>query len=81
MYVGVEDKTVDDKNYSNFVQDQRKKIREGFDRARESLGVNADRSKKRYDMRVRLYFCPRHRVGRSPKWQNFYSGPYFIEKY
>jgi len=24
------------------------------------------------------YFCPRHRVGRSPKWQNFYSGPYFV---
>jgi len=24
------------------------------------------------------YFCPRHRIGRSPKWQNFYSGPYLI---
>jgi len=24
------------------------------------------------------YFCPRHRVGRSPKWQRFYSGPYLI---
>jgi len=24
------------------------------------------------------YFCPRHRVGRSPKWQNFESGPYLI---
>jgi len=25
-----------------------------------------------------FYFCPRHRVGRSPKWLNFYSGPYLI---
>jgi len=53
MYVGVEDKTLDDKNYSDFVEDQRRNIREGFDRAKESLGINADRSKKRYDMRVR----------------------------
>jgi len=24
------------------------------------------------------YFCPRHRVGRSPKWQRFYSGPFLV---
>jgi len=81
MYVGVEDKTLDDKNNSDFVEDQRKNFQEGFDRARDSIGPNADRSKNRYDMRVKLnvyvvgdwvfYFCPRHRVGRSPKWQNF----------
>jgi len=88
MCVGVEDKTMDDRSYSDFVEDQRKKFRDGFDRARESLGLNADRSKKKYDMRVRpnvyavgdwvFYFCPRHRIGRSPKWQNFFSGPYLI---
>jgi len=88
MYVGVEDRTLDDKTYSDFVVDQKRNFRDGFDRARYSLGLNADRSKKRYDMRVRpnvyavgdwvFYFCPRHRVGRSPKWQNFYSGPYLI---
>jgi len=88
MYVEVEDKTMDDESYSDFVESQKKNFREGFDRARKSLGFNAERSKKRYDMRVRprvyavgdwvFYFCPRHRVGRSPKWQNFYSGPYLV---
>jgi len=24
------------------------------------------------------YFCPRHSVGRSPKWQRFYSGPFLV---
>jgi len=48
----------------------------------------AERSKKRYDMRVKpaaylvgnwvYYFCPRHRVGRSPKWQRFYFGPFLV---
>jgi len=88
MYVGVGDKTLDDKSYSDFVEDQRSNFRDGFDRVRESLGLNADKSKKMYDMKVRpnvyavgdwvFYFCPRHRMGRSPKWQNFYSGPYLI---
>jgi len=88
MYEGEEDKTMDNKSYSDFVEDQKRNFRDGFDRARESLGLNADRSKKMYDMRVRpnvyavgdwvFYFCPRHRIGRSPKWQNFYSGPYLI---
>jgi len=88
MYLGVEDKSMDEKSYSDFVEDQKRNFPDVFDRARESLGFNAERSKKRYDMRVRpnvyvvgdwvYYFCPRHRVGRSPKWQNFYSGPYLI---
>jgi len=86
MYVGVEDKTLDNETYSEFVEEQRRNFRDGFDRARDALGLSADRSKKRYDMRIRpivyavgdwvFYFCPMHRVGRSPKWQNFYSGPY-----
>jgi len=88
MYVSVEDKTMNDVSYSDSVENQRKNFRDGFDKARESLSLNADRSKKKYDMRVRpsvyavgdwvLYFCPRHRIGRSPKWQRFYSGPYLI---
>jgi len=53
MYVGVEDKTMDDKSYSDFLEDQKRNFRDGFYRARESLGLNTDRSKKRYDMRVR----------------------------
>jgi len=52
------------------------------------LGKAAERSTKRYDMRVKptkykvgdwvYYFCPRHRVGRSPKWQRFFSGPFLV---
>jgi len=71
MYVGVEVKTMVDQSYSDFVEDQLKNFRDGFDRAKESLGLNADRSTKRYDMRVRpnvyavgdwvFYFCPRHK--------------------
>jgi len=86
MYVSVEDRTLDNETYSEFVEGQRRNFRDGFDRARDALGLSADRSKKRYDMRVKpnayavgdwiFYFCPRHKVGRSPKWQNFYSGPY-----
>jgi len=53
MYVGVEDGTLDYETYSEFVEEQRKNFRDGFDRARDTLGRNADRSKKRYDMRVR----------------------------
>jgi len=88
MYVGVEDRTLDNETYSEFVEEQRRNFRDGFDRARDALGLSADRSKKRYNMRVRpnvyaagdwiFYFCPRHRVGRSLKWQNFYSGLYLI---
>jgi len=84
MYVSVEVKTVDEKSYCDFVEDQKRNFRDGFDRARESLGFNAERSKKRYDMRVRpnvyalVIGYSRHRIGRSPKRQNFYSGPYLI---
>jgi len=87
MYVAVEDKSMDEVRYSDFVDQQRDNFRTSFN-ARESLGMTAERSKKRYDMRVRLnsykvgdwvyYFCPRHRIGRSPKWQNFYSGPFLL---
>jgi len=59
-----------------------------FTLARKMLGKAAERSKKRYDMRVKptayqvgdwvYYFCPRHWVGRSPKWQRFYSGPFLV---
>jgi len=51
------------------------------------LGNTAERSKKRYDMRVQptkyevwdwvYYICPRH-LPRSPKWQRFYSGPFLV---
>jgi len=88
LYVEVEDKNLDAGSYSEFVEGQKDAFRSTFALARKSLGFCAENRKKRYDMRIRpsiykvgawmYYFCPRHRVGRSPKWQNFYSGPFLI---
>jgi len=85
MYVEVEDKNLDAGSYSEFVEGQKDAFRSSFALARESLGFCAENRKKRFDMRVRpaiyklgdwvYYFCPIHWVGRSSKWQNFYSGP------
>jgi len=51
--------------------------------------VTADRSKHYYDLRVRpveisvgswvWMYSPRKYVGRSPKWQKNYSGPFLVE--
>jgi len=60
-----------------------------FALARESLSLTAERRKKSYDipkkteyvrviMQWEYYFCPRHRIGRSPKWQKFYSRPLLL---
>src|SRR5258708_7139368 len=74
--------------YCDFVKERRDSIVNAFASVRNTLGVVAERSKKYYDMRVKpasfavgdwvYYFCPRHRVGRTPKWQRFYSGPYLV---
>jgi len=72
----------------DFVNEKRELFTKSFAAARKMLGNTAERSKKSYDMRVKptmydvgdwvYYFCPRHRVGRSPKWQRFYSGPFLV---
>jgi len=56
--------------------------------AREQLRAQSARRKKYYDMRVRettfqkhdwvYYFYPRRRVGKSPKWQRLYIGPFLV---
>jgi len=73
-----------------FVAERQALFQKSFALAREMLGKAAERSKKRYVMRVKptsyqvgdwvYYFCARHRVGRLPKWQKFYSGPFLIIK-
>jgi len=88
MYTDVGDGEVITTSAIEFVAERQTLFRKAFTLARETLGVVAERSKKRYDMRVKpisykvgdwvYYFCPRHRVGRSPKWQRFYSGPYLV---
>jgi len=72
----------------DFVAERQELFKKAFAIAREMLGNTAERSKKRLDMQVKTtaydvgdwvyYFCPRHRVGRSPKWQRFYSGPFLV---
>ena len=55
---------------------------------REHLGQAASRRKEQYDSKVKRcefvpgqlvwYFYPRRKQGLSPKWQNYYTGPYRI---
>jgi len=88
MYADVGDDEVMSISSVAFVAERQALFQRGFTLAREMLGRAAERSKKRYDMRVKpttykvgdwiYYFCPRHRVGRSPKWQRFYSGPFLV---
>ena len=74
--------------YCDFVETRLEKMRDSFEHAREQLGVSATRSKSHYDMKVRpveykpgewvWYFNPRRYVGKSPKWQSMFTGPYLI---
>jgi len=88
MYTDVGDDEAITTSSIEFVAERQMLFRKAFTLARETLGIAAECSKKRYDMQVKpmsykvgdwvYYFCPRHRVGRSPKWQRFYSGPYLV---
>jgi len=90
MYTDVGDDELVTTSSVEFVAERQRLFRNAFTLARDTLGIAAERSKKRYDMRVKpisykvgdwvYYFCPRHRVGRSPKWQRFYSGPYLVKE-
>jgi len=88
MYAEVGDNDVMLVSSVAFIAERQALFQRSFTLAREMSGESAERSKKRYDMRVKstyyqvgdwiYHFCPRHRVGRSPKWQRFYSGPFLI---
>jgi len=90
MYTDVDDVDTTALSSVDFVNERRELFTKSFAAAREMLGNTAERSKKRYDMRVKptkyevgdwvYYFCPRHRVGRSPKWQRFYRRPFLVIK-
>ena len=63
---------------------------QAYSLAREQLKKAAERNKKNYDIMVRpmkftvgtwvLYYSLRRYVGRSPKWQRNYSGPFLVVK-
>src|SRR5207244_3877693 len=62
--------------------------RKAFELARENMGVAAERSKARYDLKVHpteykrgewvWLYSPRRYQGKSPKWTKNYSGPYLV---
>ena len=72
----------------DFVAMREQRWRDCYTLVREHLQKTAERSKHRYDLRVRetqfgvgdkvWYFYPRRRVGLTPKWQRFYDGPYDV---
>jgi len=88
MYTDVDDKDISSISSVEFMAERQAMFKKAFALACDTIRRAAERSKKRYDMRVKTaayqvedwvyYFCPRHRVGRSPKWQRFYSGPFLV---
>ena len=73
-----------------FVFHQQKIKREAHQLVREHLQTTAERSKDRYDMRVKparfsvgdwvYVYCPRRFQGKNPKWTKWYSKPMLITK-
>jgi transposase InsO family protein len=74
--------------YSTYANELSEKFVKAYGTARQSLKKNAERRKHNYDLRVRpakfeegdwvYYFSPRKFVGRSPKFQRNFTGPYRI---
>ena len=77
-----------EENLEEYVAEQRNRLQEDFELARKHLGGAACRRKDRYDTKVKSqesregqlvwYFYPRKRQGLSPKWQSWYTGPYYV---
>jgi len=77
-------------SYDAFVADQQALIKRAYLLVRLHTQTCAERRKERYDLRVResgyvvgswvWRFYPRRYVGRSPKWQCYYSGPFLVVK-
>jgi transposase InsO family protein len=77
-------------SYDAYVDYKLDLMRKAYQLAREHLGVRAERSKRNYDIRVHprqfhvgqwvFYYSPRRYIGRSPKWQRMYTGPFLITK-
>jgi hypothetical protein len=73
-----------------FVEEKLRKM-EYAHLVREHLKTSSARRKTYYDTKVRTrtltlgswvwYYSPRRYVGRSPKWQRNYSGPYLVTKH
>ena len=75
-------------NIPEFVEKQQDILREAYALTRQHLGSAARRRKNDYDLRTRAQkfpsgswvwvYVPRRKVGRYPKWQNHYQGPFLV---
>ena len=75
-------------SFDEYAEHKTRMMREAYELARDHLGNSAQRAKRYYDLRVRpnkysvgqwvFYYYPRRYVGRSPKWQCLYTGPYLV---
>jgi hypothetical protein len=76
------------KSYDQFVDEQAERMHNDFQAVRENLGRMAQLRMDKYVIKRNVppltvgekawYFCPRRKSNRSPKWQNFYTGPYEV---
>ena len=83
-----EQEKVETESYEDFADDLASRLEGSFELAREHLNTAAGRRKVTYDLRVRpqsfkvgqfvWYYYPRKYVGRTPKWQRCYTGPYLV---
>jgi len=73
-----------------FVEEQQRTLRDAFSLVRQHLGHAARRRKRDYDLRARprhfatgswvWVYTPRRKMGRYPKWQSLYQGPFLVIK-
>ena len=76
------------RSYDQFVDEQAERMYNDFQTVRENLGRMAQLRMDKYIIKRNVpplsvgdkvwYFCPRRKSNRSPKWQNFYTGPYEV---
>jgi hypothetical protein len=84
------DDTLHPDSADDYVHDLQGRLRDSYHLVRQHLGKTARRRKEQYDVKVKpthfapgdwvWYFCPRKRVGLSPKWQKWYNGPFLVVK-
>src|SRR6185436_3078350 len=75
-------------SFDSFVDNKIAKLQEAYALVREHTQQSANRAKKYYELRVKArdfnvgdwvyYYSPRRYVGKTPKWQRMFSGPYLV---
>jgi len=88
LVTGVVEPDGNGQTYSTYAAELLEKFEKAYRAARQGLRKGAERRKHSYDLRVRpakfeagdwvYYFSPRKFVGRSPKFQRNFTGPWMI---